>query len=109
MFNYELKGKLVILVLAHDLVEKLAPLGIEGSPLLGRVHAMEDHGMWLDDPTFGVCPVGSRPLYGKDGEKFCHAHVFIPASGIISLVSFPNESEIPAQSGLYRIGFKVPR
>lgn len=106
MFDYELKGKQVILILADEVLQRLRPLGVAGSPLLATVHKVESHGLWLDSPRFSVCPVGAGKLVDAKGEKFCHAHVFIPAGAIISAVAFPEGAEeIVAQPGLHGIGF----
>lgn len=106
MFDYDLKDKQVILVLADEVVEKLRPLGVAGSPVLGTVHKVESHGLWLDSPQFSVCPVGASKLVDAKGDSFCHAHVFIPAGAIISAVAFPSgAAPIEDQPGLHRIGF----
>ena len=52
MFDYDLLGKQVILILSDGLVERLRPLGVGGSPLLGTVHSAERGGLWLDAPAF---------------------------------------------------------
>lgn len=109
MFNYDLKGKQVILVLTDGIVTALQPLGVNGSPLLGKVHLVEDHGLWLDSPTFAACPIDAPRRYDPNGQSFCHAHVFIPANAIISLVVFPSDvSHLEDQPGLYKIGFRLP-
>lgn len=108
MFDYDLTGKQVILVLSDEVVSRLRPLGINGSPLLATVHKVESHGLWLDSPRFSVCPAGTGKLLDAKGEDFCHAHVFIPAGVIISAVAFPmGTAELPAQEGLHRIGFSA--
>lgn len=107
MFDYALAGKQVILVLDEEIARKLRPIGVEGSPILGKVHSVESHGLWLDDPTFSVCPIDGPRLYDAKGESFCHAHIFIPADAIISAVAFPSGTVVPEnQPGLHRIGFK---
>lgn len=106
MFDYELAGKQVILVLGDALVERLRPLGVGGSPLLGSVHSVERSGLWLDAPAFGVCPANGPKVLDTKGRSVCHAHIFIPAEGIVSAVAFPNGADALAQDpALHRIGF----
>lgn len=106
MFDYDLKDKQVILVLADEVLARLRPLGIGGSPLLATVHKVEGHGLWLDSPRFSVCPAGSKKLLDAKGEDFCHAHVFIPAGAIVSAVAFPaGTADLGEKEGLHRIGF----
>jgi len=106
MFDYELKGKQVILVLADALVERLRPLGVGGSPLFGSVFSTERGGLWLDAPTFGVCPKDRPKVLDAQGQSVCHAHIFIPAEGIISAVAFPSGASAVAEDpSLHRIGF----
>ncbi|MBI5594671.1 MAG: hypothetical protein HY928_01130 [Elusimicrobia bacterium] len=105
MFDYELKGRQVILVLADALVERLRPLGVGGSPLLGAVHGVERSGLWLDAPAFGVCPADGPKVLDSRGQAVCHAHLFIPAEGIVSAVAFPDGSgPAPDDPNLHRIG-----
>lgn len=79
MFDYELKDKQVILILADEVLQRLRPLGVTGSPLLATVHKV---------------------------ESFCQAHVFIPAGAIFSAVSFPEGAgALGEQPGLHIIGF----
>lgn len=109
MFNHDLKEKQVILVLTNEIVKELQPLGVNGSALVGKVHLVEDQGLWLDNPTFAACPINAPKLYDPKGQSFCHAHVFIPANSIISLVAFPSEvSHLEDQPGLHKIGFQPP-
>lgn len=106
MFDYDLKGKQVILVLDEEVAQRLKPLGIRGSPLLGTVHSVESHGLWLDNPAFSVCPIGTPKLHDAAGETFCHAQIFIPAGGIVSAVAFPTGTKIVEEPpGLHKIGF----
>ncbi|MDE2293648.1 MAG: hypothetical protein KGL53_16320 [Elusimicrobia bacterium] len=109
MFDYELKGKQVILLLADEVVTRLRPFGIDGSPLFGLVHSVERHGLWLDAPAFSVCPVdGKAPRPAAKGAS-CHAHVFIPGEAIVSAVAFPSGGEALADEGsLHHIGFATP-
>lgn len=91
MFGYELKGKQVILVLDPAFVKQVKPLGITGSPVVARVFKTDDDGVWLDNPSFAVCPVGVPKLYDARGEVQCHAHVFVPERAILSVAAFPTE------------------
>lgn len=108
MFNYNLAGKQVILVLEEDFVEKMKFAGIEGSPVVARVHKMEDGGLWLKSETFPACPTGVPQLYKAAGEKWCRAHIFIPAGAIDSVVVFPAAvADIEKDPNLFSIGFKA--
>lgn len=110
MFHYDLKDKQVILVLNDEIVKELQPLGVNGSPLVGKVHLVEDNGLWLDNPTFAACPIDTPKLFDPKGQSFCHAHVFIPANSIISLVAFPTPvKDLEDQPGLHKIGFQPPQ
>lgn len=106
MFDYDLLGKQVILILSDGLVERLRPLGVGGSPLLGTVHSAERGGLWLDAPAFGVCPTNGPKVLDAKGQTVCHAHIFIPAEGIVSAVAFPGGAAAVADDpALHRIGF----
>jgi hypothetical protein len=104
MFSYNLTGKQVLIVLSDALLESLKPIGVS-SPLLARVFQMEERGIWLDAPRFPVCPIDGPHLYGPGGDAFCHAHVFIPSDGIVSVAVFPRDV---AELGYGGIGFKPP-
>lgn len=106
MFDYELSGKQVILLLDQEFEKSLALLGIEGSPLYGKVFKAEEKGLWLDHPKFGLCPLDKPHLYDPAGEIFCHAHIFVPAQSILSVVAFPETvKELEEMPSLSRIGF----
>ena len=110
MFNYNLKGKQVILVLEPKLLEALEPLGITGSPIYAKVHSMEKDGLWLDNPSFPLCPVGQPKLYTARGEAFCHAHIFIPQGAILSVAAFPHKVPgLEKTPGLKKIGFQYKK
>src|SRR3989338_2975552 len=110
MFEYDLKGKQVILVLDPELLPTLEACGIQGSPLAARVHTMEEAGLWLENPHFTVCPVGAKKIYGPGGETLCMVHVFIPARAIVSVVVFPSEvGDLEKDPSFHKIGFKIGR
>ena len=106
MFEYDLTGKQVVLVLDEEVLPALKSLGVLGSPLLGRVHRMEESGIWLENPSFSICPVGTRKLYAPTGEAMCLAHVFIHSRSIVSMAVFPSEVEaLEKDPNLHKIGF----
>lgn len=107
MLSYDLSGKQVILVLEKAFVDRLAPLGVGGSPLLGQVYSVEEEGLWLDATRFPLCPVGAPRLYDAKGVSFCHAHVFIPRQAVVSVVAFPQAvGELQESEDWHRIGFQ---
>jgi hypothetical protein len=106
MYDYDLDGKQVILVLDPDVIDQLKHLGIPGSPVYGKVFKAVEAGLWMDNHYFPLCPIDQPKLVHPSGEAFCHAHIFIPAPAIISLAVFPNTIKEPDQAGLNRIGFK---
>ena len=106
MFDYDLAGKQVILVLDHKMLKALEPLGIPGSPLYGQVHKVDDNGLWMENHSFPVCPIDQPRVVGPEGNALCHAHVFIPSSAIVSLAAFPNTvAELEDHPELHKIGF----
>lgn len=108
MFTYELVGKEVVLILRKEMLPDLRPLGITGSPLYAQVHAAEERGLWLDNPSFPLCPLDQPRLHDARGRTFCHAHVFLPAEAIVALAVFPQRVGDPGEeSGMHRIGFRL--
>lgn len=105
MFSYDLSGKQALLVLTEAFVEQLKPIGVE-SPVVAKVHKVEDRGLWLDATRFPLCPIDAPRLYGPDGESFCHAHLFVPADAIVSVAAFPRD--VPELS-YSTIGFRPAR
>ncbi|MBI2070169.1 MAG: hypothetical protein HYT79_06160 [Elusimicrobia bacterium] len=110
MFEYDLADKQVLLVLNPELLEILKGVGITGSPLFGKVHKMEQNGLWLDSAQFPLCPINIKRIYDARGVVRCHAHVFIPAVAIVSVATFPDSPiEPPEDSGFSQIGFLTPQ
>ena len=107
MYDYDLDGKQVILVIDKNTIEELKPLGIPGSPVYGRVFKAVDRGIWLENHAFPVCPVDQPKILKPNGEALCHAHVFIPADAIVSMAVFPSAvEELAEHPGLHHIGFQ---
>lgn len=107
MFQYDLAGKQVILALDEEFLPHFRALGVRGSPLVARVLKTEESGLWLENPSFSVCPVGAKKIYDAQGEAMCLAHVFIPARSIITLAAFPSEvKHLEDNPELHQIGFK---
>jgi len=107
MFEYNLKGKQVILSLDEEYVQHLKPYGIQGSPLLAKVHRMEEQGLWLESDSFKLCPQGVPKLFRPSGEAFCRAHIFVPAKAIVAAVAFPaHAAHLHKDPNLHRIGFR---
>lgn len=107
-FEYQLEGKQVVLVLDRIIARALKPLGVSGTPLYGKVHKVEEHGVWLDNPGFAVCPP-NKIVYPEETANFCHAHVFIPADAILALATFPGAvAELEDDPSFHRIGFEIP-
>ena len=110
MFEYDLTGKEVILSLDPDFLPHLKFGGIAGTPLFALVHKMEESGLWLDAKRFPLCPVGIPKLYSATGDEFCHAHIFVPARAVISVVTFPaGVAGLAEDPNLNQIGFKPKR
>lgn len=111
MFDYDLKGKHVVLVLDKEILPYLKHCGIHGSPLFAKVQSMDPNGLWLETDSFTLCPIKiPKKKDHSSGEYYCRAHVFIPAKGIVSCVAFPDDPsgmEID-ESAYTRIGFQVP-
>lgn len=107
MFQYDLAGRQVVLVLDAEVLPALAPLGISASPTVATVHSMEPEGLWLENPRFGLCPPGMPRLHAPGQEEpFCHAHVFVPRSAIVSVAVFPGgPQDLEERPDLQRIGF----
>jgi len=107
MFEYELAGKQVILILYPEILSCLDACGIFGSPLVARVNKMEEAGLWLENPSFRVCPAGSNHIYDAKGQAMCMAHVFVPAKAILSVVVFPSDvKDLEEDPNYHRIGFR---
>jgi len=107
MFEYNLKGKHVILSLDQDYIPYLESYGISGSPLFAKVHRMEESGLWLESDSFNLCPQGIPKLFKPTGEAFCRAHIFIPAKSVVSVVAFPGDaSHLQKEPSLHQIGFR---
>lgn len=110
MFHYDLKGKQVILQLDPEFLPHLRFAGVDGSPVLAKVHRMEEHGLWLATDSFALCPVGVPALYRPSGRKACRAHIFIPAKAVLSVVVFPGQApSLEKEPGIHTIGFKPPK
>lgn len=107
MFDYELKDKQVLLILNERAVADLEPFGITGSPIYAKVHSVEQNGLWLDNPSFPLCPIDKPHLYDARGNAFCHAHVFVPAAAVVSLAALTEPVDFGAMEGLNRIGFRT--
>ena len=108
MFEYDLTEKQVVLVLNQELLASLAVFGIHGSPLLARVHKMEESGLWLENPAFPVCAPGAKRIYGPEGEPHCTAYIFVPAQAIFSVAVFPAEvKDIENNPNFHKIGFSI--
>ena len=108
-FDYQLEGKQVVLVLDRVIAKSLRPLGVSGTPLYGKIYKVEEHGVWLDNPGFAVCPP-TKIVYPEDSANFCHAHVFIPADAIVALATFPGRvEELEDDPSFHKIGFDLPQ
>ena len=107
MFDYNLKGKEVVISLDEEFLPYLKPYGIMGSPLYAKVFKMEEGGLWLETTSFSLCPRGVPKLYKPSGGQFCRAHIFVPSKAVVSVVTFPGKNNpLQADPNLKRIGFK---
>lgn len=107
MFQYELEGKKVILALTPEFIPSVASFGIQGTPLYATVHAQEPGGLWIETQSFVLCPVGVPKVYDARGTARCRAHIFIPASAVVSLVVFPGAPAdgLEEDPAVHKIGF----
>lgn len=105
MFEYEIDGKKAVLVLRDEFVEKLKPLGVDGPIVYGTVLRADRGGLWMDNPSFPLCPTDQPRLYTPKDSAFCRAHVFIPEDAVLSVAVFPKPTAPMERPEVKPIGF----
>lgn len=108
MFEYNLKGKRVLLSIDTEFIPYLKPYGIAGSPILVKVFKMEEGGLWVETSSFQMSPKGVPKIYAPSGEAICRAHIFIPSKAVVSAVVFPGAvPRLEKDPAVHQIGFKA--
>ena len=106
MFDYDIAGKQVVLVLDETAANRLKTLGIEGTPLFGTVLRADRKGIWLDNPAFPLCPL-DKPRAKRVKGDTCRAHIFIPEDAVVSIAVFPKQVRTPERPEIRTIGFHL--